>query len=293
MSNRRNIQFHYSPHNKATVLDCSFVVDHLNGNGLGIRSLKPSGRIASVFMHTVPAATTATSVFASGVSTITVSSITNLVVGEVITDSTTGGNITGGTTITAINPVTAQITLSAPTAGASASSPGDTLSFAMTAALAGNPNPIAGLIVVNLQDNYNRYLGGYSGFASPTTGSPLTSFTAGHAYIITSLGTSTQANWVTAGLSPSVQAAVGVSFIAAATSVTGTGTAIATASAGIDHIEVVGDPNLMNSIGAQVAGAGSGMQLISACYSAGTLTAPTDGTVIGMNFYMNDSAQGV
>ena len=294
MSNRRNIQFHYSPHNKATVLDCSFVVDQTNGNGLGIRSLKASGRIASVYMNTSPAATTSSSVFASGVSTITLSrNINSLVVGMVVTDSTTSGNITGGTTITAINTITSQITLSAPTAGASASSPGDTLSFAMTAALAGNPNPQSGIIVVNLQDNYNTYLGGYAGFSTVLTGSALTSFTVGHVYVITSLGTSTQANWVAAGLSPSVQAAVGVSFVAAATSVTGSGTAKAFTTSGIDHIELVGDPNLMNSIGAQIAGSGTGMQIISACYSAGTLTAPANGTVIGMNFYLNDSAQGV
>lgn len=299
MSNRRNIQFHYSPHNKATVLDCSFIVDSTNGNAYGVRSLKNSGRIQSVFMNTTPAATTATSVFASGVLTIQLSSVVNLVPGMVVTDSTTSGNITGGTTIVSVNAPLNQITLSAVTAGASAASPGDTLSFAASAALVGNPNPAAGIIVVNLQDNYNRYLGGYSGFSGPVSGSPIliassSVMTIGEVYVIVSLGTTTQAQWVAAGLSPNVQAAVGVSFVAAITGGgSGTGAVQTFVSAGIDHIETVGDPNLMNSIGVNVLGQGQGMQLILACYKNTVLTAPTNNTVIGLNFYLNDSAQGV
>lgn len=228
MSNRRDIQFHYSPHNKATVLDCSFIVDSTNGNGFGVRSLKKSGRIATVFMNT----------------------------------SATPGTALNG-----------QV----------------------------NPNPQAGIIVVTLQDNYNTYLGGYSGFAGPLSGTPITiatgsSLTAGHPYVITSLGTTTQANWQAVGLSSSIKAAVGVSFIASATSGSGTGTvqAPAAAGAGIDHVEVVGDSNLMNNVlGATIVGGGIGMQLILACYKNTVLTAPAAGTVIGLNFYMNNSAQGV
>ncbi len=70
-------------------------------------------------------AITFTSVFSSGVSSITVSSATGLFVGQVITDTTTGSNIQANTKITSINGTT--IALSLPTAGASASSPGDTL----------------------------------------------------------------------------------------------------------------------------------------------------------------------
>src|ERR1700748_2627654 len=110
MANRRDIQFTYNPHNKATVLDCSFIVDSANGNGLGIRSLKGSARISSVFMHT-------------------------------------------------------------------SSTP-----------LAGNPNPEAGVIMVTLDDNYARYLSGYSGFVSPLSGSNTATLTAGHPYVITVLG---------------------------------------------------------------------------------------------------------
>jgi hypothetical protein len=71
------------------------------------------------------ASTTTTSVFASGVTSITLLSSTGFTVGQTITDSTTGSNITAGTIITSISGNV--IGLSQPTAGASASSPGDTL----------------------------------------------------------------------------------------------------------------------------------------------------------------------
>ena len=221
MSNRRDIQFHYSPHNKATVLDCSFVVDSTNGNGLGIRSLKNSGRIQNVYMHT--SATPAV----------------------------------------------------------------------------GSPNPASGYIYVTLQDNYNRYLGGYSAFAAPVSGTPIlvtTGVTAGLAYVITSLGSTSVAQWHALGVPANITPAMGVSFIAPATA-TATGSGAiqvpATGGSGIDHIEVIGDANLMNSNGAYTLGASNGMQFILACYKNGVLTAPAAGTVIGLNFYLNNSAQGV
>ena len=301
MSNRRNIQFTYNPHNKATVLDCNFIVDSTNNNGTGVRSLKGSGRVASVYMNTSPAATTVSSVFASGVSVITVNSAQYIYVGQTVTDSTTSGNLTSGTKVLAVDYHLNQVTLSKVTAGASASSPGDTLSSVFTVAAPGNPNPAAGLIVVNLQDNYNSYLGGYSGFVSPVSGTPIliagsTVMTVGQAYVIVSLGTSTAANWQAVGVPANITPAVGVSFIASVTGGgTGTGAveAIKSGYSGVDHIEVLGDANQMNSNGAYVLGAGNGMQIIMACLFEGALTAPANNTVIGLNFYMNDSAQGV
>lgn len=68
---------------------------------------------------------TFTSVFLSGVSSIVASSATGLFVGQILTDSTTGGNIQANTRITSIVGTT--IGLSLPTVGASASTPGDTL----------------------------------------------------------------------------------------------------------------------------------------------------------------------
>lgn len=68
---------------------------------------------------------TFTSVFSSGVTSITVSSSTGLFIGQIITDTTTGSNIQANTKIISISGTT--IGLSLPTAGASASIPGDTL----------------------------------------------------------------------------------------------------------------------------------------------------------------------
>lgn len=222
MSNRRDIQFTYNPHNKLVLLDCNFIVDHTNGNGFGIRSLNKSGRISTVFMNT----------------------------------TATPGKATNGQT---------------------------------------NPNPNAGFIVVTLQDNYNRYIAGSAGFVSPPSGSPISSgLTVGAAYTIASVGASTQAQWVSAGLEPQITANANVSFIAKTTTISGGGTALATAYSGIDHIEVVGDANQMNNtIQGSVQGFGVGTTFILACYKNGVLTAPTDNTVIGLTFEMNNSAQGV
>lgn len=292
----------YSPYVDPTLLTCNFIVDSTNGNGLGQRSLKGQG-IKQVFMNTSPAATTATSVFASGVLQVQVSSVLNLVPGMVVTDSTTGGNITGGTTIVSVYPPTNTITLSAVTAGASAASPGDTLSFAMTAALAGNPNPAAGIIVVQLAKNFARYLAGFSGFVSPLTGSNVvvgsTGLTAGKAYVITSLGTSTAANFVALGLPLGYTAAVGATFIATGVSNTGkgTGTVQLASVSGAFSIEAVGDAN--QTLQGQTAAGPTGGQIIlqilaptvsGSAYDTPMIpTAPASGTVIGLSFYLTPS----
>lgn len=204
------------------IVDCNFIVDSANGNGLGIRSLKGQG-VANVFMHTS----------------------------------------------------------STPAKG-----PNGIL----------NPNPAAGYILVQLSDNFSRYYGGFSGFVSPVSGTPIlvtTGTTAGLAYTIVLVGTTTVAQWNKLGLPPGVTPAVGVSFIAkATTTATGTGAIevpLSTAS-GIDHIEVVGDPNLSL---APIPVGGSpnvGGWILMACEDALALTAPTDGTTIGLAFYMNQSS---
>lgn len=288
MANRRDIQFTYNPHNKATVLDCSFVVDSTNGNGFGIRSLKKSGRISSVFMNTSAAftGTTHTSTSVTGIA----SGTANLKVGMRVS----GSGITAGTVIASIVD-SGSITLSAATSSSTTTS---ISYFGIATNGLVNPNPAAGYIAVTLQDNYNVYLGGYAGFVSPLSGTPISistgsSLTAGVVYVIVSVGTTTQAQWQAVGLPSYVKAAVGVSFVASATSGSGTGAVESTVSAGVDHIEVIGDANLMNSTGANVQGFGVGMTVLMACYKNTALTAPTAGSVIGLNFYLNDTNQGV
>jgi hypothetical protein len=108
----------YSFGAQPVLIDCNFIVDSANGNGLGIRTLKGQG-VKNVFMHTSA------------------------------TPAVHRGYL--------------------------------------------NPNPAVGYALVQLDGNYNRYLGGFSGFASPTTGSTSvinsTALTAGNPYIIASVGT--------------------------------------------------------------------------------------------------------
>lgn len=208
----------YSPHVRPVLVDCNFVVDSTNGNGLGIRSLKGQG-ITNVFMHT----------------------------------SATPGLGPNGLL---------------------------------------NPNPASGYILVQFADNFNRIYPGYSSFVSPVSGTPLTSTTSGLAYTIVSLGTTTLAQWQTAGLPPGITPAVGASFIAKATGAIGGTGAVevpAAAGSGIDHIETVGDPN--TTIGPIPMGGSPnvGGFIVLACENANALTAPANGTVIGLTFYLNQS----
>jgi hypothetical protein len=134
--------------------------------------------------------------------------------------------------------------------------------------------------MVQLGLNYLGYVGGYSGLVSPLTGSALTSTTASHAYVITSLGTTTPAQWAAAGLPVGLTPTVGQSFIAIATgAIGGTGTVQAQGASGVDSLEVVGDPN-------QMVAATGGSLIIAQFLLGGVLTAPADNTVVGMRFVM-------
>lgn len=115
----------------------------------------------------------------------------------------------------------------------------------------GNPNPAAGYAVIKLQDTYNKfYLAGYS-LQSPLTGAEISIsgssvLTVGVPYVITTVGTSTAANWQAVGLPQGITPAVGVCFIATATgSATGTGKVKinATGGAGVSTMDILGDPN--------------------------------------------------
>lgn len=98
------------------------VYEFTDASGNIIRSA-PSIPIATTVVLGTPI--TFTSVFSAGATSITVSSATGLVVGQYITDSTTGGNLAANTYITSISGTT--VGLSQATLGNSAAGPGDTL----------------------------------------------------------------------------------------------------------------------------------------------------------------------
>ena len=205
---------------KPQIVECNFVVDSANGNGLGIRSLKSNGYIENVFMHT----------------------------------SATPGSNNGHL----------------------------------------NPNPAVGLALVQFKNNFNYYLGGFSGFVSPV-GSSGASTTAHAATIITSLGTATLAQWQAVGLPAGLTPSVGMSFVATASGTVGGSATVAGPSvSGITSFEVVGDPNqsLNNSNIASNAGAYVLVQLLGATSSSVTTlipTAPANGSVLGMSFWFDGS----
>lgn len=164
----------------------------------------------------------------------------------------------------------------------------------------GNPNPAAGEIIVQLQDSYRSYFGGFSSFVSPLAGSPGASTTANVINVITALGTATLAQWQAVGLPIGITPAVGVSFVAtSAASIGGSATVDlrATAGAGIDHIEVVGSNmqgNLTNgSIRNPAVVPAAGGYLYMACFKNTALTAPATGSIINLGLYLGDSSARV
>lgn len=231
----------YSNIVKPIKIDCNFIVDSTNGNGLGIRSLKSNGYIRNVFMNT-SAAFTGTSHTSTLIDSI--SDTSALKAGMPVQ----GSGIPINTTIATVVNSTS-ITLSAATTSSTTGS----ITYGGFNDGAGNPNPAAGYALIQMKQNFNYYLGGFSGFVSPASGSSIlvtTGVTIGLAYVITIVGSTSLAQWQKLGLPKGVTPAVGAFFIATATT-TATGTGAiqvpATAGSGISAVDVVGDPNTMIS----------------------------------------------
>lgn len=206
---------------KPIIVNCNFVVDSTNGNGLGIRSLKSNGYVEHVFMHT----------------------------------SATPGKVGTHT----------------------------------------NPNPAVGFASIQLKNNFNVYLGGFSGFASPVTGSNVTTVVNHTSYVIVALGTTTLAQWQAIGVSTGLIPSVGMSFVATASqAIGGTGAVKAIGVSGIVTTEVVGDPNqsIANSSIAANDGAILLVQFLGATSSSVTTlipTAPADGSVVALSMWFDGS----
>jgi hypothetical protein len=156
-------------------------------------------------------------------------------------------------------------------------------------------NPAAGTIIVQLQDNYNLLYSMQSSIHSPLSGSSLlvasAGLTVGVAYAITILGTTSVAQWHALGVPAGVTPAVGVSFIALATSATGTGAVqtSATAGSGVATIELL-KPSLTLAPNRLLQPA-TGAQFILQCRDyAGAIVAPAAGSKISVQFYLSNSS---
>jgi hypothetical protein len=201
---------------------CNFIVDHANGNGLGIRSLKSNGYIRNVFMNTNQAP----------------------------------GTNNGAT----------------------------------------NPNPQAGYALIQFNNNFNYYLGGFSGQIIPPTGAALGSVTSGNVYILNAVGTTTLAQWQAVGLPKGLTPTPLQSFVATATqAIGGSGTVKVPGVPTTQVVTVVGDPNqeINNS---NIAANGGAYVLVqfSAATAAGNTAmvaaAPADNVVVGMMFAFDGSS---
>jgi hypothetical protein len=166
----------------------------------------------------------------------------------------------------------------------------------------GSPNPAAGYIMIKLADNYNGLAGIDHMISSPNSGTGInisSGLTIGQAYVITSVGTSTAANFQAVGLPVGLTPTVGQAFIATSSSA-GTGTGVvqvpkATGS-GTNHIEVVGLPNTELAPIGLAQGVNGGfiiLQCLAATNSSTTTlvaTAPADGSAISIKLYLSNSS---
>ena len=158
-----------------------------------------------------------------------------------------------------------------------------------------NPNPAVGYALIQMKNNFNVYLGGFSGQIAPLTSTSQTSTTIHNPYVITSLGTTTLAQWQAAGLPAGFTPAVGSAFIATATgSIGGSGTVGSPGVSTIVSVAIVGDPNqtMNNSNIAANAGATLLVQFLAPTNSSTTTpvaTAPADGSVISLQCQFDGS----
>lgn len=134
---------------------------------------------------------------------------------------------------------------------------------------AGNPNPAAGYILVKTEKAFSSFESLASTVTPPQSGASLlvasAGLTAGLVYVITVLGTTSQAQWEVLGVPAGVTAALGFAFVAIATSCTGTGAVQVpkTGGAAILSISPLGNP----AVGQLDDGSGAWITL--ACYGIG------------------------
>lgn len=169
-----------------------------------------------------------------------------------------------------------------------------------SAVAASSINPVAGTIVVQLQDNYSRLLSYSASITSPNSGSDIkvdnSALTVGTAYTITTLGNSTAAQWATLGVPPGITPAVGVSFIAALVGIAGeanTSTSkvqiATTTGSGVASIEMV--PQASADIAPDQSMQSYGAQFIFQCRDyAGALVAPAAGSIISIQLLLSNSS---
>lgn len=173
-----------------------------------------------------------------------------------------------------------------------------------TTPAAGNPNPASGYFIVQLQDNYYKYFTGLMGLITPASGTPILVASAGvvanTTYVITVVGTTTTAGWQSLGVPVGVTPAVGVAFVAIATT-TAAGTGAVQVphvnGTGVTQIEMIGIPGTTLSTtsanGTPVASPYIMGRFIGPTNSSTTTpiaVAPRDGSIVSLVLYLGNSS---
>lgn len=117
-----------------------------------------------------------------------------------------------------------------------------------------NPNPLAGYALIQLKQNFNKFLGMQYTFQTPTATDKKidnAELTVGQVYVITVVGDGTSAQWTAVGVPAGITPAVGVAFTALATG-SGSGNSSTSrvqlpTSSTIEIAEIVGATNVMTT----------------------------------------------
>lgn len=163
-----------------------------------------------------------------------------------------------------------------------------------------NPNPSAGLFMIQLKNNFNAFLGMSASILSPNSGSDVkidnSAMTAGQIYTITTLGNATLAKWQAIGVPAGVTPAVGVSFVALSNGGAGntlTSRVQVPATSGIYKIEMIGSPQTMvnSSIVSNTGQVLFGQFLgpTGAALTAMIPVNPVDGSIVNMKLLFDGS----
>lgn len=161
------------------------------------------------------------------------------------------------------------------------------------------PASSTGIYLIQFDDQYTNIYGvsisqGYGNVTGVAVNAG--SFVTGTAYIIQTMGNTTQAQWVAAGVPVNTVAAVGVGFVATGAGA-GTGTVKAYAGDTIVNVEAVGDPTLAikgnpGATGSFGASVGSSL-FIATLGTANTPVNGATGTTLGIEFYLGISSSPV
>lgn len=153
-----------------------------------------------------------------------------------------------------------------------------------------NPNPEPGIIMIELQDSYERLLGGFLQAASPLNGINSLNTVAGQLCVIVSLGTASAAQWAAAGVPAGVTPAVGLAFVPIQSAPIGGGAVVqGMGVSGVASVEACGNGNLsVNRLNSSVNG--GALVYMQALDSAGAKVAPANNTVVVGSIYLSNSS---